>query len=73
MSRIKEPKQQVWEERDSRDEEDTSLHLIRGLRIILSILLFLILACVIWIAPITLWWVRLILTILAVAVIVLFF
>ena len=54
------------------EKEDTSLHLLRGLRIILSIILFIILACVIWIVPITSWWLRLIVAIIAVAIIVLF-
>ena len=54
------------------EKEDTSLHLLRLLRIILSIILFIILACVIWLVPITSWWMRLIVAIIAVAIIVLF-
>ncbi len=57
---------------ESDEKEDTSLHLLRGLRIILSIILFIILACVIWIVPISSWWIRLIVAIIAVAIIVLF-
>ncbi len=60
------------EDWENDEKEDTSLHLLRLLRIILSIILFIILACVIWLVPITSWWMRLIVAIIAVAIIVLF-
>ena len=52
-------------------EYDAVLHMLSGLRIILYILLFLILACVIWIVPVTSWLIRLILAVIAVAIIIL--
>ena len=52
-------------------EYDAVLHMLRGLRIILYILLFLILACVIWIVPVTSWLIRLVLAVVAVAIIIL--
>lgn len=62
-----------WE-REQRPEErsETGMRPVRILRVILCIIVFFLAAFLIWFLPITVWWQRLIVALIAVALIVLF-